>query len=92
MITYKTQSSIVSVSTTPTLIFDANRDRVHLEFILPNGIYLGDSGVSTSTGYTGPFGVSDFAFKLDGRAATAAVYGVVAAGTSGLQVLEVIPA
>jgi len=88
MITYIAKSSVISVTSTPTLLVDANRDRVHLEILRGGAVYFGGSDVSSSNGYITSSGTP---VKMDGVAATAAVYGVVDSGTASVSVLEVIP-
>lgn len=77
----------VTVATTATLIAAANPNRKFLSINNNGGatVFLGGSGVATTTGY----GVlTANTFTMQGSVSTAAVYGIVAASTNVVSVLE----
>jgi len=81
------KSAQISVGTTPTLIVAANRaDQVINIHNLNSTVYLGDSSVSTSTGFR-----MDNGDKLQiPLADNEALYGVTATGTSTVYVLVTV--
>lgn len=77
----------VTVATTPTLIAAANPNRKFLEInnIGAAAVFIGGSGVATTTGHQI---LNATKMTLPASITTAAVYGIVAAGTNVVTVLE----
>lgn len=93
MITYTAKSSVVSVSGSPTLVADQNRDRVCLK-LRPSdaSVVFGGSDVSGSNGYKEVDGGGHIiALHFEGEAAMGAVYAMISGSTASVSVLEVIP-
>jgi hypothetical protein len=93
MITYTAKSSVVSVSGSPMLVVEQNRDRVGLK-LRPSdaSIVFGGSDVSASNGYKELDGGGHvIALHFEGDASKGAVYAIFSGGTASVSVLEVVP-
>lgn len=93
MITFTAKSTVVSVSGSPTMVVDQNRDRVSLKLRASDAsVVFGGLDVSISNGYKELDGGGHvIALHFEGDAATAAVYAICSSGTASVSVLEVIP-
>lgn len=78
----------VTVATTATLIAAANPNRKFIEIknISVQSVFLGASNVTTTTGHS--IEQTSGRLTLSGAVSTAAIYGIVAATTSVVTVLE----
>ena len=78
----------VTVAATATLISAANPNRKFIEItnIGAQSVFLGASNVTTTTGHS--IGATTGSVTLSGVVSTAAIYGIVAATTSIVTVLE----
>ena len=79
-------TSQVTVGTTPTLISAARdgTDTVTIENLGTTGVYIGNAGVTTTTGFLIP-GTAGASLTLE---ATTAIYGIVATGSQAVAVLR----
>jgi hypothetical protein len=93
MITYTAKSSVVSVSGSPTLVADQNRDRISLKLRpLDASIVFGGADLTISNGYKELDGSSHvIPLHFEGAAAKAAIYAIFNSGTASVSVLEIVP-